>query len=60
VIKVLTVITRCADMRGAAGACLEEGGSWGKHAFPHEARPEAEACGKHGFPHEARPEAKAS
>ena len=36
-------ITGRADMRGAAGACLEEGGTRGKHGFPREARPEAEA-----------------
>ena len=43
-IELLIVLTGCADMRGAAGACLEEGGSWGKHGFPHEAGPEAEAA----------------
>ena len=32
-----------ADMRGAAGAYLEEGASWGKHGFPHEATPKAKA-----------------
>jgi hypothetical protein len=36
-------ITGRADMRGAAGACLNEGGTRGKHGFPREARPEAEA-----------------
>jgi hypothetical protein len=50
-------ITGCADLRGAAGAYLEEGGTRGKHGFPREARPEAEA--PHGFPREARPEAEA-
>jgi hypothetical protein len=52
------IITGCADLRGAAGAYLEEGGTRGKPGFPREARPEAEA--KHGFPREARPEAKAA
>jgi hypothetical protein len=42
--EALKVITGCADMRGARGAYLEEGGSWGKHGFPHEARPEANAA----------------
>jgi len=50
-------ITGRADMRGAAGAYLEEGGTRGKHGFPREARPEAEAA---RFPREARPEAEAS
>jgi len=50
-------ITGCADLRGAAGAYLKEGGTRGKHGFPREARPEAEA--PHGFPREARPEAEA-
>ena len=33
-----------ADMRGrrAAAYSEEEGGSWGKHGFPHAAEPEAE------------------
>jgi hypothetical protein len=39
----LFVISGCADVRGAAGAYLEEGGTRGKHSFPREARPEAEA-----------------
>jgi hypothetical protein len=30
----LFVIDGCADMRGAAGAYLEEGGTRGKHGFP--------------------------
>jgi len=31
-----------ADMRGAFGFLNEEGGSWGKHGFPHGASaPEA-------------------
>ncbi|TML43497.1 MAG: hypothetical protein E6G19_11990 [Actinobacteria bacterium] len=38
------LIAGCADMRGAAGAYLEEGGTRGKHGFPREARPEAEAA----------------
>jgi hypothetical protein len=37
------LVTGCADMRGAAGACLEEGGTQGKHGFPCEAWPEAKA-----------------
>ncbi len=40
----LFFITGCADMRGAAGAYPEEGGARGKHGFPPEARPEAEAA----------------
>ena len=36
-------ITGRADMRDAAGACLEEGGTRAKHGFSREARPEAEA-----------------
>jgi hypothetical protein len=36
--------TGCADMRGAADAYLEEGGTRGKHGSPGEARPEAEAA----------------
>jgi len=32
-----------ADVRGAAGAYLDEGGTRGKHGFPREARPEADA-----------------
>jgi len=50
-------MTGCADLRGTADACLEQGGTRGKHGFPREAGPEAEAA--HGFPHEARPEADA-
>jgi hypothetical protein len=53
----LSLITACADLRGAGGAYHEEGGTRGKHGFPREARPEAEA--PHGFPREARPEAEA-
>jgi hypothetical protein len=41
--SVMVVIAGRADLRGAAGACLKEAGSWGKHGFPHEARPEADA-----------------
>ena len=54
----LSFITACADMRGAGGACLEEGGTRGKHGFPREARPEAEAA--HGFPREASPKGEAA
>ncbi len=39
----MVVIAGRADLRGATGACLKERGSWGKHGFPHEARPEADA-----------------
>jgi hypothetical protein len=39
----LFFITGCADMRGAAGACLE-GGTRRKPGFLREARPEAEAA----------------
>jgi hypothetical protein len=38
-----SLIAGCADMRGAAGACPEEGGTRAKHGFPREAKPEAEA-----------------
>jgi hypothetical protein len=36
--------TGCADMRGAADAYLEEGGTRGENGFRREARPEAEAA----------------
>jgi hypothetical protein len=32
---------RILAARGEAG-CPEEGGSWGKHGFPHATEPEAE------------------
>jgi len=41
--RSLTSITDDADMRGGVGAYIEEGGSWGKHGFPHEASPKGEA-----------------
>jgi hypothetical protein len=37
------LITSHGDVRGAAGACLEEEGTRGKPGFPREARPEAAA-----------------
>jgi len=39
----MVVIAGRADLRGAAGAYLQEGGSRGKHGFPREAKPEADA-----------------
>jgi hypothetical protein len=36
-------ITGCADLRGAAGAYLEEGGTRGKPGFPREASPKGDA-----------------
>jgi hypothetical protein len=44
VIAFPLLITGCADLRGAAGAYLEEGGTRGKHGFPREASPEGEAA----------------
>jgi hypothetical protein len=30
------------DLSGAGvGACLKEGGTWGKHGFPHASEPQA-------------------
>jgi hypothetical protein len=43
VTHLMFAIAGRADMRGAAGAYLKEGGSWGKHGFSREARSEAEA-----------------
>jgi len=40
---VMVVIAGRADPRGAAGAYPQEGGPRGKHGFPREARPEADA-----------------
>ena len=37
-------ITGCADLRGTAGAYLEEGGTRGKHGFLREASPKGEAA----------------
>ena len=39
----MVVIAGRAALRGAAGAYLQEGGSRGKHGFPREAKPEADA-----------------
>jgi hypothetical protein len=41
--RLMVVIAGRADLRGASGAYLKEGGTRGKHGFPREARPEAEA-----------------
>jgi len=44
-VSAFLIFNGCADLRGAAGAYLEERGTWGKHGFPHEARrEEAEAA----------------
>ncbi|MGN6430716.1 MAG: hypothetical protein ACTHNB_08300 [Gaiellaceae bacterium] len=40
---LMVLIVGRADLRGAAGAYLQEGGPLGKHGFPGEARPEADA-----------------
>jgi len=40
---LMVVIAGRADLRGAAGAYPQEGGSRGKHGFPREARPQAYA-----------------
>jgi hypothetical protein len=40
---LMVAIAGRADLRGAAGAYLQEGGSQGKHGFPREATPTAEA-----------------
>ncbi len=40
---LLVLIAERADLRGAAGAYLQEGGSRGEHGFPREARPEVDA-----------------
>jgi hypothetical protein len=44
VTALLLAITGCTDLRGAAGAYLEEGGTRGKHGFTREAKPEADAA----------------
>ncbi len=36
-------LTSRADLRRAAGAYLEEGGTRGKHGFPREASPKGDA-----------------
>jgi len=41
--RLMVVIAGRADLRGASGAYLKEGGARRKHGFPREARPEAEA-----------------
>jgi len=40
---LMVVIAGRADLRGASGAYLQEGGARGKHGSAREARPEAEA-----------------
>ena len=38
----IEILARRADLSGASGkARLEEGGSWGKHGFPHANEPKA-------------------
>jgi hypothetical protein len=40
---LMVVIAGPADLRGASGAYLKEGGTRTKHGLPREARPEGEA-----------------